>query len=77
MLISTMNVLFTKYYSCNQIHKNEMGGVRHTYGQEQRCIQGFDEKPGGKNYKWTYKLMSDLARDITLATLTSEENDGI
>ena len=54
-----------------------MGGVRHSYGQVQKCIQGFDEKPGGKNYKWTYKLMSDLARDTTLATLTSEENDGI
>ena len=26
---------------CDQIEKNEMGGVCSTYGGEERCIQGF------------------------------------
>jgi len=36
-------VLLTKYYSGNQIEKNEMEGVCSTYGErgEWRCIQGF------------------------------------
>jgi len=34
-------VLLTKYYSCELIEKNEMGGARSTYGEEDSCIQGF------------------------------------
>jgi hypothetical protein len=30
-----------KYYSGNQIQKNEMGGACSTYGGEERCIQCF------------------------------------
>jgi len=31
----------TKYYSGDQIEKNEMGGACSTYGGEERRIQGF------------------------------------
>jgi len=31
----------TKYYSGDQIEKNEMGGACGMYGGEERCIQGF------------------------------------
>jgi hypothetical protein len=34
-------VLITKYYSGNQIEKNEMGGACSTYGGKDRCIQDF------------------------------------
>jgi hypothetical protein len=34
-------VLNTKYYSGNQIEKNEMGGACSTYGGKERCIQDF------------------------------------
>ena len=30
-----------KYYSGNQIRKNEMGGACGMYGGEERCVQGF------------------------------------
>ena len=30
-----------KYYSGDQMKKNEMGGVRSTYEGEERCVQGF------------------------------------
>jgi hypothetical protein len=33
------SVLFAKYYSGDQIEKNEMGGACSTYGGEERCIQ--------------------------------------
>jgi hypothetical protein len=33
-----------KYYSGDQIKKNEMGRACGTYGRQERCIQGF----GGK-----------------------------
>jgi hypothetical protein len=29
------------YYSGDQIKKNEMGWAYGTYGEEERCIQGF------------------------------------
>jgi hypothetical protein len=34
-------VLINKYYSGNQIEKNEMGGACSTYGGKERCIQDF------------------------------------
>jgi len=34
-------VCLTKYYSGDQIKKNEMGGAGDMYGEEERCIQGF------------------------------------
>jgi hypothetical protein len=33
--------LLTKYFSGNQIEKNEMGGACSTYGGEERCMQDF------------------------------------
>jgi hypothetical protein len=33
--------LITKYYSGNQIDKNETGGACSTYGGKERCIQDF------------------------------------
>jgi hypothetical protein len=34
-------LLITKYYSCNQIEKNEMGGACSMYGGKERRIQDF------------------------------------
>ena len=34
-------MLLTKYYSCDQIKKNELGWACDTYGRQERCIQGF------------------------------------
>ena len=30
-----------KWWSGDQIDKNELGGIRSTYGGEERCVQGF------------------------------------
>jgi hypothetical protein len=38
----TTNVFLTRYYSSDQIKKNEMGGACGTYGTQQICIQSFD-----------------------------------
>ena len=35
------SVLRTKYYSSDQINKNEMGGACSMYWGEEKCIQGF------------------------------------
>ena len=35
-------LLFTKYHLGNQIKKTEMGKAYSTYGEEERCIQGFE-----------------------------------
>jgi hypothetical protein len=34
------DLLLTKYYSGDQIGKNEIGSVCSTYGEEEKCIQG-------------------------------------
>jgi len=34
-------MILTKYYSGNQIEKNEIGAACSRYGGEERCIQGF------------------------------------
>jgi len=34
-------ILLIKYYSGDQIEKNEMGIACSMYGGEERCIQGF------------------------------------
>jgi len=34
-------LLLTRYYSVDQIEKNEICGACNTYGGEERCIQGF------------------------------------
>jgi len=39
------SVLFTRYFSEDQIEKNEMSGACRAYGGKQRCMQGF----GGEN----------------------------
>ena len=36
-----MTVLLTKYYFCDKIEKNGIGGARSMYGEEERHIQGF------------------------------------
>jgi hypothetical protein len=41
------STLLSKYYSCDKIKKNGMGGPCGTYGW-QRCIQGF----GGETWLW-------------------------
>jgi hypothetical protein len=38
---SLLSVLLTKHYSGDQIKKIEMGGACGTYGEEERCMQGF------------------------------------
>ena len=38
---SLMTSTSTKYYSGDQIKKNEIGGAYSTYGGEERRIQGF------------------------------------
>jgi len=35
------SVLLTKYYSGDQIKKNEIGGTCSMYGGQERCTQGF------------------------------------
>jgi hypothetical protein len=37
-----------KYYSGDQIKKNEMGGACSTYGGDEKCILGFDVETQGK-----------------------------
>jgi hypothetical protein len=46
--VTSCSVLFNKYYSGDQIKKNEMGRTCSTYGGEKRCIHDFGKKTGGK-----------------------------
>ena len=43
-IMKSLMTCLTKYYSDDQIKKNEMGRARGMYGGEERYIQGF----GGK-----------------------------
>ena len=60
------SVLLTKYYSDDQIEKNEMGGKCNTYGGEERCIQGLVGKPkrkgtlGRPRHRWEDNIRMDL-----------------
>jgi hypothetical protein len=47
-----MTCIISKYYSGNQIEKNEMDGACSTYGGKERCIQDFGEETGGKATTW-------------------------
>jgi len=47
-----MTLPFRKYYSGDQIKKNEIGGACGTCGGKERCIQGFGRKTGGKEIIW-------------------------
>ena len=42
----------TKYYSGDQINKNEMGKVCGTNGRQDRCKQGFGGETWGKEIIW-------------------------
>ena len=42
----------TKYYSGDQIEKNEMDGAFRAYGGEERCIQGFGGETCGTQTTW-------------------------
>jgi hypothetical protein len=47
-----MTVLFpNKYYSCDQIKEDEMGGTCGTYGEEKEVQQGFGRKPSEERVK--------------------------
>jgi len=41
-------ILLTKYYSGDQIERNEIGGACGTFGGEESCVQGSVGKPEGK-----------------------------
>jgi hypothetical protein len=41
-----------KYYSGDQIKKNELGRACNTYGGKERYIQGFDGETSGKEMPW-------------------------
>jgi len=55
-----------KYYSGDQIKKNEMGGTCGIYWGEGRCIQGFGGKPEGERplvrsrHRWEDNIEMDL-----------------
>ena len=40
-ILNEKSVPITKYYSCNQTKKNEMGSECGMYGGQVKCIQGF------------------------------------
>jgi hypothetical protein len=44
--------LITKYFSGDQIEKNEMGGAGSTYGREAMCVMGFDGETWGRESTW-------------------------
>jgi hypothetical protein len=64
--LSTQTVLITKYYSGNQIEKNEMGGARSTYGEKKgayRILVGTPEgsrPPGRPRRRWEDNIKMDL-----------------
>ena len=60
------SVLLTKYYSGDQIEKNEMGGACSTYVAGERCLQYFGGKTWGKEItfeerrRWEVNIKLDL-----------------
>jgi len=48
----TIYVLLTKYFSGDQVEKNEIGGECSTYWGQERCIQGFCRETWGKETTW-------------------------
>jgi hypothetical protein len=58
--------IFTKYYSGNQIEKNEMGGACSKYGGKEKCIQDFGGRPEGRQplgrprHRWEDNIKMDL-----------------
>ena len=46
------SLLLTKYYSGDEIKKNEMGGACSMYGKQEWYIQHFDRKTGVKKTIW-------------------------
>jgi hypothetical protein len=47
-LLSTLQVLLTRYYSGAQFKEDEMGGSCGTYGREEKCVHGFGGKTSRK-----------------------------
>jgi hypothetical protein len=58
--------MITKYYSDDQIEKNEMGGACSRSVGEERCIQGFGGETCGKRQlesprcRWEDNIKTDL-----------------
>ena len=50
--VVSSSVLLTKFYSDDQIKKNEMDGERGMNGGENRCIQDFGRENRRKEIKW-------------------------
>jgi hypothetical protein len=48
------SITFTKYYSCDQVKNNEMGGACGTYEAEKMCIQGIGGENLGKETMWKF-----------------------
>jgi hypothetical protein len=52
MMTSFIICIHTKYYSSNQIKKNEMDWMCDMYGGKKRCIQSFGGETRVKETSW-------------------------